>query len=130
MAIKWDDTQKVTQAVNYMYNSSLFDEKQMMEWEDKDDVNKMWGECKMFFKKYYELKKRYSNANPGRMGFESATNVADKSEIEIDELKNYLDGLSDATRADKEQMNQMASTNEAMVELCQQLTEAKIQQGK
>ena len=27
-------------------------------------------------------------------------------------------------------MNQMASTKEAMVELCQQLTEAKMQQGK
>ena len=46
-------------------------------------------------------KKRYSNANPGRMGFESAANVADKNEIESDELKNYRDGLSDATRADK-----------------------------
>ena len=44
--------------------------------------------------------------------------------------ENCLDGLSDATREDKEQMNQMASTNEAMVELCQNLTEAKIQQGK
>ena len=39
ISIKWDDTQKVTQAVNEMYNSSLFDKKQMMEWEDKDDVN-------------------------------------------------------------------------------------------
>ena len=29
-SIKWDDTQKVTQAVDEMYNSSLFDEKQMM----------------------------------------------------------------------------------------------------
>ena len=48
-----------------------------------------------------------------------------KSIIETDELKNYLDGLSDATRADKEQMNQMASTNKAIVELRQHLIEAK-----
>ena len=102
----------------------------MMEWEYKDDVKKTWGACKMFFKKYYELKKCYSNTKPGRMGFKSAANVADKSEIESDKLKNYLDGLSNSTRSDKEQMNQMASTNEAMVELCQQLIEAKIQQGK
>ena len=78
MAIKWDDTQKVTQVVDKMCNSSLFDEKQMMEWDDKDNVNKTWGACKMFFKKYYELKKRYSNARPGRMGFKSAANVVDK----------------------------------------------------
>ena len=50
MSIKWDDTQKVTQAVDKMYNSSLLDKKQMMEWEDKDDVNKTRGACKMFFK--------------------------------------------------------------------------------
>ena len=64
------------------------------------------------------------------MGFERAENVAEKIEMNSNELKNYLNRLSDSTRADKEQMNQIASTNKAMVELCQQLTEAKIQQGK
>ena len=64
------------------------------------------------------------------MGLKSAASVADKSEMDSDDLKNYLDRLNDATRADKEQMNKMASTNEAMVEFFQQLTEAKIQQGK
>ena len=126
MDIKWDDTLKVTQVVDELYNSSLFNEKQMMEWEDKNDINKTWGACKIFFKKYYKLKKRYSNARPVMMSFESAANVADKIEMERDELKNYLDGLSDTTRADKEQMNQMAPTNEAIVEFCQHLTEAKI----
>ena len=130
MEIKWDDTQKFTQDIDEMYNSSLFDEKHMMEWEYKDDVNKTWGACKMFFKKYYELKKLYSNENSGRMVFKSAVNVADKSEIESDELKNHLNGLSNATKAHKEQTNQMATTKKSMIELCQQMKEAKIQQGK
>ena len=52
MAIKWDATQKFTQAVDEMYKLSLFNKKQMMEWEYKDNVNKTWGACKMFFKKY------------------------------------------------------------------------------
>ena len=82
MAIKWDDTQKVIQDIDKMYNSSLFDEKQMMEWEDKDDFNRTWGACMMFFKKYYEFKKRYSNARPAMMGFKSAVNVADKRKME------------------------------------------------
>ena len=64
------------------------------------------------------------------MGLKSAASVADKSEMDSNELKNYLDRLNDATRADKEQMNKMASTNEAMVELFQHLIGAKIQQGK
>ena len=55
----------------------------------------------MFFKKYYELQKCYSNVKPGSMGFESAENVAYKSKIESDELKNYLDRLSNTTRAEK-----------------------------
>ena len=50
--------------------------------------------------------------------------------MEINKLKSYFNGLRDATRAEKEQMNQMASTNEAVVELCQQLIEAEIQQGR
>ena len=36
------------------------------------------------------------------MGFKSAANVADKSEMESDKLKNYLNRLSDTTRADKD----------------------------
>ena len=84
-----------------MYNSSPFNKKQMMEWEDKDDVNKTWVAYKMFFKKYYELKKRYSNAKPGRVGFKSAANVADKSEIESYENKNYPDGIRDATSSEE-----------------------------
>ena len=43
MSIKWDNTPKLTKAVDKMYNSNLFKEKQRMEWEDKDDVNKKWG---------------------------------------------------------------------------------------
>ena len=58
-----------------------------------DNVNKTWGACKMLFRNYYDLKKRYSNARPGRMGFESVADVADKSEMESNELKNYLDVL-------------------------------------
>ena len=52
-------------------------------------------------KKYYELKKCYSNVRPGWMEFESAENVLDRIKMESNELKSYLDGLSNATRADK-----------------------------
>ena len=113
-----------------MYNRIMFDEKHIMEWEYKDNFNKTWGACKMFFKKHYEFKKCYSNARPGRMVFESAENVVGMSKMVSNKLKNYLDGIRGATRADREQMNQMDSTNESMVEFCQKLIEAKIQQGK
>ena len=34
MGIVWDNTQKVTQAVDKMYASGIFDKKKLMEWEE------------------------------------------------------------------------------------------------
>ena len=59
MKITWDDTQKVTQAVEEMYNSNIFDEIQLMEWENKDDIDKTWTNCKQFFKENYKTKKTF-----------------------------------------------------------------------
>ena len=40
MDVIWDDTQKVTQTVNERYNSDMFDEQQLMDWEDKTEIKK------------------------------------------------------------------------------------------
>ena len=50
MDVIWDDTQKSTQAVDEMYNSDMFNEQQLMGWEDKFETNKTWNNCKIFFK--------------------------------------------------------------------------------
>ena len=42
MGINWDDTQKVTQAVEEMCNIHIFDEIQLMGWEEKAETNKTW----------------------------------------------------------------------------------------
>ena len=72
MKITWDDTQKVTQAAEEMYNSKIFDELQLMEWENKDDIDKTWTNCKQFFKKGYRTQKRFRSTQP--TGYESAAN--------------------------------------------------------
>ena len=46
MKITWDDTQKVTQTVEEMYNSNIFNGLQLMEWENKDNIDKTWTNCK------------------------------------------------------------------------------------
>ena len=61
MGINWDDTQKLTQAVEEMYNICIFDEIQLMEWEDKAETNKTWETCKNVFKDYYQAKKRFGS---------------------------------------------------------------------
>ena len=85
MAIKWDDNQKVTQAMQKIYNSSFFNQKHIMEWEDKYDVV-----CKMFFQKNYELKKRYSNARPGQKGLRARRMCRTKSKQRVTSSKISL----------------------------------------
>ena len=40
--INWDDSQKLTQAVNGIYSSELFSKENMINWEDKLDTKKTW----------------------------------------------------------------------------------------
>ena len=61
MGINWDDTQKVTQAVEEMYNSHIFDKIQLIEWGDKAETDKTWENCKIIFKDYYQFKKRFGS---------------------------------------------------------------------
>ena len=75
MGINWDNTQKVTQAVKEMYNSHIFDETQIMEWEDKADTDKTWVNCKKVFKDYYQSKKRFGSTQPTNHGYKSAANL-------------------------------------------------------
>ena len=116
---------KVVRAVGAMYASELFDEKEMMTWENKTDNQKTWAAVKKHFGDLYQDKKRYTEAKAKKTGFGSIQNVEEtKTEMIQDdgELREFFDGLEDAVRMDKEHINQMASTNEAMVKLTQQLT--------
>ena len=84
MVIHWEDTQKVTQAVKAMYNSHIFDEIQLIEWEDKAETDKTWEKCKKFFKDYYQSKKRFGIMQPTNHGFESAANLNEVQEEEME----------------------------------------------
>ena len=94
MKITWDDTQKVTQAVEEMYKSNIFDKIQLMEWENKDDIDKTWTNRKQFFKELYKTKKRFGSMQP--TGFESAANLNEvhEEEMEIMESKHYLEQIN------------------------------------
>ena len=119
MEINWDDTQKVTQAAEEMYNIHIFDEIQLMEWEDKAETDKTWETCKKFFKDYYQAKKRFGSMQTTNHGFESAANLNEVKNDEI-EIMERIHGL--------EQINVMANTTKSMVELCAQLALAKAEQ--
>lgn len=86
MGIKWDDTQKVTQAVDEMYASGIFDKKTLMEWEEYAEADKDWNQCKDFFKEFYKKEKRFGGTQA--KGFEQAANLEIVHEEEMEEMDN------------------------------------------
>ena len=88
-----------------MYNSEIFNKQKLLKWEEKFETDKTWTICKTFFKKYYQLKKIYSNVHSGKHGFESAANVNGRAHKNNYEAIDYLERLNKS-----EEMNQMATT--------------------
>ena len=117
MGINWDDTQKVTQAVEEMYNIHIFYKIQLMEWEDKAETDKTWETRKKMFKDHYQAKKRFGSTHITDHGFESTVN--------LNEAKNDEMELMERSH-DSEQINAMANTTNLMVELCVKLAVAKV----
>ena len=64
------------------------------------------------------------------IGFESAANMREKSIFSEDGIRDMFNYLSNASRVDQEQIKQMETTNKAVVELFQQLTDTNQVQGK
>ena len=118
--INRDNTQKVTQAVEEMYNIHIFNKIQLMEWEDKAETDKTWETYKKILKDYYQAKKRFGSTQTTNHGFESAENL---NEVKDDEME-IMDRIHDL-----EQINAMANTTNSMVELCAQLASPKTEQG-
>ena len=103
-----------------MYNIQIFDEIQLMEWEDKAETEKTWETHNKFFKDYYQAKKRFGITQKNNHGFESAANLNEVKNDEMDIMERSHDS---------EQINAMANTTNSMVELCVQLAVAKAEQG-
>ena len=47
-----------------------------------------------------------------------------------DSIRDMIEELSDKSRMNQEKTQHMATTDEAMVELCQQFTDTNLEQGK
>ena len=115
-----DDTRKVTQAVEEIYNIHIFDKIQLMEWEDKAETDKTCETCNIFFNNYYQAKKRFGITQKTNHGFEKVANL---NEVKIDEIE-----IMERSH-NSEQINAMANTTSSMIYLCAQLTVAKAEKG-
>ena len=102
-----------------MCRSQLFGEEKMINWEDKVGVEKMWKTCKSYLKEIYAKKKRYNKATKGHIL--SETNVKDKNIVSGESIRDMFKEMSDISRWYQEQTQQMTTTNDDMVKICQQL---------
>ena len=118
MKITWYDIQKVTQAVEETYNSNIFDKIQLMEWDNKDDIDRTWTNYKQFFKERYKTKKRFRSTQP--TGFESVANLNEVHEEEM---------IITESNHNSERINVFQETSQSMVEMCAALAVAKAEQG-
>ena len=66
------DAAKAIQARAQMAASGLFNERQIVEWEEKIHTDKTWTNLKTYYAKLYKSKMQYSKSEARRTGYENA----------------------------------------------------------
>ena len=108
--IEWPTSMKIMQAVNEMYDSNQFSEKDMMDWEDKASAEKTWVHLQTYFNALWTKKQRYGGTSPRNHGFESAANISEVTESSEARMATNLMEVARAATADKEHIQQMSNT--------------------
>ena len=116
LKIKWPTSHKITQAVTEMTNSGIFNEEDIMDWEDKEEDEKMWIHCQSYWNKIFKKRKCFNNLKPKQHGFEGAANIDELpiKETTCDEIKQRLQEVANSALADKEHIQQMSTTTEEL----------------
>ena len=108
--IEWPTSMKIMQAVNEMYDSNQFSEKDMMDWEDKPAPDKTWVHLQTYYNALWTKKQRYGGTSPRNHGYESAANVSEVTDSSDARMATNLMEVARAATADKEHIQQMSDT--------------------
>ena len=111
-----------------MESIDYFNSDDMIEWEDKDEVDKTFDVVHTFFKKKYDSYVKYLKKKHGQ--FEGANfiqHVTQRQEQLDTELPDYLDQLASTTG---EKINDMRTPNQATVKLNETLPQTIVAQNK
>ena len=118
LKIEWPISHKIVHAVTEMTNSGVFNEDDIMDWEDKVEADKTWVHCQAYWNKIYKKRKRFNNLNkPKQHGYEGAANVNEQppNTMNREELGEHLRDLTEAATADKEHIQQMSSAQDELL---------------
>ena len=118
LKIEWPISHKIVHAVTEMTNSGVFNEDDIMDWEDKLEADKTWVHCQSYWNKIYKKRKRFNNLNkPKQHGYEGAANVNEQppNSMNREELGGHLRDIAEAATADKEHIQQMSSAQDELL---------------
>ena len=120
--IEWTDKQKNMKAVKEMYECNLFDQRDLRDWEKKDDGEKTWVHLQSYFTALYNDTRRYNQASGKAHGYESAANVTERKEQEgrDEHWQQQLGEIAVAATADKEHIQQMTMATEDLLKIVKQ----------
>ena len=132
--IEWPTAMKMMVALGAMYDSNIFDEREMMAWEEEPAADQTWVHMVSYFTALWEMKQRYSSSTPRRHGFaESAANVRDAAPDTnpTEDISANLRHVAIAATADKEHLQQMSNAADDLLSVIKeqqmQLKEAQAQ---
>ena len=108
--IEWPTSMKITQAEDKMYRSNMFSKEELMTWEEKPMVDKMWVHLRMYFKDRWTKAIRYQGKTTHKHGFESAASAEDDSGKHC--LARNIREVAVVATADKEHIQQMTTQND------------------
>ena len=131
--IIWPTDQKIIHAMKNMWDSNIFDKRDMRDWERRDHADKGWVDLQEYFSELWTDQQKYEKATGGTHGFESAANVFEKPPIADEQFTQQLGDICLAATADKEHIQQMTNCTDDLVTVIKkqqlQITELIRQNG-
>ena len=130
--IEWTERQKINKTVKEMYDSNLFDARDMKAWDKKAAADKTWVHLQTYFGQLYQDNIQYERATGHRHGFESAAQMREReqqgeanaanAEV-LQHINEQMVGVAAAATADKEHIQQMSDATDSLLKIIEEMQE-------
>ena len=130
--IEWTTDLKILAAVMEMYTSGIFDRKEMMAWEDKEEEDKTWVHCQNYFGNLWTQYERFGGPSTRAHGYGESANQMDETTPNTpgDVLVEAMKEVAVAATADKEHIQQMTAATDDLVGVVKRQQEVIANQSK
>ena len=131
--IEWADDMRMTHVLSEFYDSAIFTEEEMMDWEDQPAADQTYAAMVTYFKNAYDKHARFGSARrPASQGYESANRTDDANGVSDQQKEELLQlmlqllsnqkEVAEAATADKEHLQAMSDSNSELLDIIKKLT--------